>query len=564
MAFDVNTVFSGFERLESRKQLFYPLFQDVCDYVLPRKGNMFGRIEGQKRTERLFDSTAINSNELLAASLQGSLTSPVIQWFSLTLADDRLNQDRNVSLWLDATAKSIYEVLSHSNFNAEIFEVYLDLGSFGTGCLFVEPAPGPNAFNGLVFDSLDIGEYVIDENKSGFVDTVYRVWPMSARNAVAFFGPKAPLSEKVREAAIKKPELMFDFLHVVAPRGYNGRFGNMGYPFASCWYEKDAKVLLRESGYQEFPYMVPRWTKTSGELYGRSPSFTAMPDIKSLNKARQLLFRAWGKAIDPPMKVLDDGVIGSVKLTPAGLNVVRDMNALDTLRNEGRFDISQLEEEKIRQAIRRIYYTDQLQLQQGGPQMTATEVQIRFELMQRLLGPTFGRLMSELLTPLIRTIFGILYRADMLPPLPPALEKRGFANLEIEFEGPLSRAQRSQDILAIERWFQVNAPILQLDPTVADNLDSDMIARDSAKVIGMRPSWLRGDDQVQEVRGIRAKQQQMAVAAQGIQMAGDLAAKTAPMVKNQQEGAANINAIPPGGGSDDVEQRLNQLLQGGA
>lgn len=558
MAFNAEVVFSSYERLENRKRLFYPSFQEICDYVMPRKGGVqFGRSEGQKGTQKLFDSTAINSNELLAASLQGSLTSPIIQWFSLLLSDDSLNQDRNVSLWLDAVSKTIYQVLSHSNFNAEIFEIYLDLGSFGTGCLFVEELPGPNAFNGLVFDSLDIAEFVIDENKFGFVDRVFRTWPMSAGNAVDFFD-KGKLSDKITEAAVKKPETIFEFLHAVMPadhaKGYSKNF-----PFASCWFEKETKNLVRESGYHEFPYLCPRWLKTSGELYGRSPSFTAMPDIKSLNKARQLLFRGWGKAVAPPFMVLDDGVIGSVHLTPDGCNVVRSQDALQYLKNESRFDVSNIEEEKLQQSIQRIYYTDQLHLQQGGPQMTATEVQIRFELMQRLLGPTFGRLMSELLKPLVRTVFGILLRANALPPLPPAIEKAGIANVEIEFEGPLSRAQRSQDILAIERWFAVNAPIIQVDPTVIDNLARDTIARDSAKVIGMRPSWLEGAEQVAQSRQVRAQEKQMEQTAAAAQVAGDLAAKTAPMVKNMQTAPAAETGIP----QDDIGQRLTQLLEGG-
>jgi hypothetical protein len=550
--FDIDAEFKAYERLEERKRLWYPTFQDVADYILPRKGNFFGRVEGQKRTEKLYDSTAIHSNELLAASLQGSLTSPIIQWFSMKLREDHLNADRHVNLWLDECARIIYLVLGHSNFSSEIFEIYLDLGSFGTGCLFAEEADGPNVFNGIFFDSLDIAEYVIDEDKQGFVDTLYRTVPLSARNALSYFGEKnfAKASDKLKNALKNKPDERFDFLHVVKPADekYRRDRKNSQFKFASCWYEKEKKILLKESGYYESPMMVPRWLKTSGELYGRSPGMTAMPDVKSLNKARQLLFRAWGKAIDPPIKVLDDGVIGSVKLTPSGLNVVRDMNALDTLRNEGRFDVSQIEESKLRESIQRIFFTDQLQLQQNGPQMTATEVQIRFELMQRLLGPTFGRMMSELLTPLVRRVFGILWRTGMIPPLPPVLEKIGIANIEIEFEGPLSRAQRSQDVLAIERWFTINTPLLTLDPTVIDVLNRDNIAKDSAHVIGMRPTWLNSPEEIAEIRGQReeqAKQEKMAAAAQVV---GDVASKTAPMVKTVAENPDALDQLLGGQG----------------
>ncbi len=553
MAFDSTKAFACLSRLENRKRLFYSHYQDVTDYVIPRKGNLYGWVnEGQKRTQKLYESTAIHSNELLSASLQGSLTSPVVQWFSLSLSDGTLNQDRYVSLWLDMVAKLVYRVLSHSNFNSEIFEVYLDLGAFGTGCLFVEEQPGPEFFNGLYFDSLDIGEYVIDENKEGYVDTNYWTRRMSARIAESFFGPKdfAKCGEKIKVAAKEKPEEMFEFLHVVAPRGYSSRAGSRGYPFASCWYEKESTTLIRESGYEEFPFMVPRWLKTSGELWGRSPAMTAMPDIKSLNKIRQLVFRALGKAIDPPMKILDDGVIGNVKLGSGQATVVRDMESLEAIQFQGRPDFSTLEEKKLQDAIRRIFFTDQLQLQQGGPQMTATEVQIRFELMQRLLGPTFGRLMSELLQPLIRRVIGILWRRGMLPPLPPILEKRGFANIEIEYEGPLARAQRSQDVLAIDRWFQVNQPLIAIDPQVTDVLETDQIAADSGKVLGMRPSWLASDDKIKERRDARAQQQQQERAAQAAQTVGDVASKTAPMVKTMAE-------------NPDAGQRLQQFLNTG-
>jgi hypothetical protein len=552
MSFDIDAEFKAYERLEDRKKLWYPTFQDIADYTIPRKGNFFGRVEGQKRTQKLFDSTAIHSNELLAASLQGSLTSPIIQWFSMKLTQDHLNADRYVNLWLDECARVLYSVLSHSNFNSEIFEIYLDLGSFGTGCLFAEEASGLGVFNGIWFDSLDIAEYVIDEDKEGYVDTVYRTVPLSARNAFDFFGKKdfAKTSDKLKAALEKRPDERFDFLHVVKPADekYKRERRNQNFKFASCWYEKEKKLLLREGGYYEFPFFVPRWLKTSGELFGRSPAQTAMPDIKSLNKARELLFRAWGKAIDPPIKVLDDGVIGSVKLTPSGLNVVRTMDALDTLRNEGRFDVSQIEESKLRESIQRIFFTDQLQLQQNGPQMTATEVQIRFELMQRLLGPTFGRMMAELLTPLVRRVFGILWRTGMLPPLPPVLEKMGLANIEIEFEGPLSRAQRSQDVLAVERWFQINTPLITVDPTVVDVLNRDNIAKDSAQVIGMRPSWLRSPEEIAETRAQRAedvKAQQMQQMAQTV---GDVASKTAPMVKTMADNPDAMDSLLGGQG----------------
>ena len=75
--------------LESDRQTWEDHWQDILDYVMPRKADVtFVRSKGEKRTEVLFDSTAITANNLLAASLQGTLTSPSLPWFHLKLRDE--------------------------------------------------------------------------------------------------------------------------------------------------------------------------------------------------------------------------------------------------------------------------------------------------------------------------------------------------------------------------------------------------------------------------------------------------------------------------------------------
>ena len=171
-------------------------------------------------------------------------------------------------------------------------------------------------------------------------------------------------------------------------------------------------MKVRAGGYNEFPYLVPRWAKATGEIYGRSPSYNALPDIKTLNKAVEIGLKAWAKAIDPPLLVQDDGVVGRVRTTPAGITVIRNDGAIKPLQTGSNWQITDMKETQLRTAIRQAYYSDQLQLQEG-PQMTATEVQVRYELMQRLLGPTLGRFQSEFLNPLIERVFGIMFRSIM-------------------------------------------------------------------------------------------------------------------------------------------------------
>ena len=269
-------------------------------------------------------------------------------------------------------------------------------------------------------------------------------------------------------------------------------------------------MVVRTGGYNEFPYLVPRWSKATGEIFGRSPSYNALPDIKTLNKAVEIGLKAWAKAIDPPLLVQDDGVIGRVRTTPAGITVVRHDGAIKPLQIGSNWQITDLKENQLRTAIRQAYYSDQLQLQEG-PQMTATEVQVRYELMQRLLGPTLGRFQSEFLNPLIDRVFGIMYRAGALLPEPQII--RG-SEMDVEYVGPLARSQRMEEAVAIERLYQLAMNIAQVDPAIMDNINHDQAIRLRGKLLGVPKTVLRGSDEVDEMRNQRAEQQQQMEMAQ--------------------------------------------------
>jgi len=488
-------------------------WQEILDYVMPRKADVVTlRTKGEKRTEVLFDSTAITANNLLAASLQGTLTSPSLPWFSIKLRDEQLNENRAVQLWLEDTARRMYDTFNKTNFNTEVHEMYLDLCSIGTGALFVEE--GNNGFekDGIHFNTLHIAEYYIQENINGKVDTLYRKYKLTARQAVQEFGEKN-VGEKIIQAAKEKPDQKFNFIHAVEPtEDYKRATGKSAtkLPFHSCHVCEEDKMVVRTGGYNEFPYLVPRWSKATGEIFGRSPSYNALPDIKTLNKAVEIGLKAWAKAIDPPLLVQDDGVIGRVRTTPAGITVVRHDGAIKPLQIGSNWQITDLKENQLRTAIRQAYYSDQLQLQEG-PQMTATEVQVRYELMQRLLGPTLGRFQSEFLNPLIDRVFGIMYRAGALLPEPQII--RG-SEMDVEYVGPLARSQRMEEAVAIERLYQLAMNIAQVDPAIMDNINHDQAIRLRGKLLGVPKTVLRGSDEVDEMRNQRAEQQQQMEMAQ--------------------------------------------------
>lgn len=517
-----------YDRLKETRYLWEPTWQDLADLVMPRKGTITQRTqEGARLTQRLFDSTAIVANELLAASLQGALTSDAFKWFRLKTRKQELNDIKEIAEWLDEVADRMYLAFRQSNLNSELQEVYLDLGCFGNACVYMEEAdPAQPLFSGFRFHYVQIGRWTLSENKDGLVDTVFRTVTMTARSAFLRW-PKT-CGPKIKAAAENDPDKRIYIVHAVYPRngmhdpGYKGTL-----PFASVYFTyggagpagdvggQYGKHLLEVGGTDFFPYMVPRWTKAINEMYGRGPGDTALPDIKTLNKAEELTLRAWAKNIDPPVITRDDGVIGRIKTSPSDIITARDMDAVKTLETNQRFDVNQVKSDQKRESIKQIFYNQQLQLPEGQI-MTATEVERRYELMQRFLGPTLGRITVELLNPLVQRCFYLMLKRGALPPPPAALldpATKQLAAVDIEYEGPLARAQRATDVQAVERSLQDLTALFQLDPNVKDNLDTDWIARLMVERNGVPPQALRSQDDVKQIRKARAEAQQQMLQA---------------------------------------------------
>jgi len=516
----VEKILKRLNSLESTKSTWSDHWQEILDYVMPRKAEVtvnYGK--GQKRTENLFDSTAIHANTLLAASLQGTLTSASLPWFHLKVTDENLNQRRDVAVWLEDCRNRMYKAFNSSNFNTEVHEFYLDITSIGTSCLEVEEVEETGQMS---FRSLHISEYFVTENKRGEIDTLYRKFDYSARQAVQRWGDA--VGEKVNKAYKENPDKKFSFVHCVMPsEEYEGM---TKLPFVSIYIGIEDKKVVHEGGYNEMPYLVTRWSKASGEEYGRSPAYNALPDIKTLNKAVELGLKAWAKAIDPPLMVEDDGVIGRVVTKPGGLTTVRRDGAVKEMGIGARFDVSDMKETELRGSIKQAFFSDQLELQ-SGPQMTATEVQVRYELMQRLLGPTLGRFQTEFLNPLIDRCFAIMQRNEQFLPAPEVLNG---IRVDIEYVGPLARSQRMEEAVAVERLYEMAGMLAQMTPEIMDNLDHDAAIRSRAELLGVPKNILKDPMQVQAERQQRQEQQQQMMEMQQAQQATSMAAQAAPML----------------------------------
>jgi hypothetical protein len=529
------------------RRLYEPGWQDIATFILPKRADiLFSRTPGSNRMDKVFDSTAIMSNVLLAASMQGSLVSASTRWFALAIRGIELPSNHELRLLLDQCADLMYSEIQQSNHASESSELCLDLGALGQGGIFVEendPVPG-KIFGGLRHTALHAGEVCIAESAEGYVDTVYRTFKLPVKAAWRKWGDK--LSRQTLAKLAKNPTDEVEFLHVVTPNDYQSKRAAK-WPIYSCYIELAEKHRLEEGGFEEMPYMIPRWSKSTGEYYGTGPGHTAIHDTKTLNKAVELKLRSWALMVAPPLMQRDQGVIGTVKLNPFGLTHVRDMESIKPLWEiGGRMDIADLEEDKLRQQIRRVFYSDQLQLQEG-PQMTAYEVQVRYELMQRILGPTLGRLEVEWLNPYIERVFWIMLRNS--PKNSPfrrvaAMLKQMGKPLDIEYEGPLARAQRLQESIAVQRFFQIALPIGEAFPEAMDKVNIDEIMDVHAFATGVPARCINPDEIVKAKRDGREQAQNEKAAQEKMLASAEFANKGAAAAKALRDAGAS-EVIPP-------------------
>ncbi len=501
------------ERMKGSRENWDPHWQEVADFVVPRKNQVYtsrSQPGGEKRSQNVYDSTAIHANEILGSALQGMLTNPSTQWFEISTGIPELDSQDRIRSWLQKAARRTNQIMNTSNFQTEIHEVYTDLGSLGTSVMRVEEDKE------LVvrYQSRPIYEHWIKENHKGLVDTVSRELKKTSRQIKQEFNFNKAKKRLDQYSSLQfekfdqDPNKEWNIVHFVSPRedfdkeeikGIGSRF-----PFVSIYVVQDLDLVIELKGFLEFPYIVSRWTKTSGEIYGRSPSIKALADIKMINKMMQTQIRAAQKVADPPLQVPDDGMMLPIKAVPGGINYYRagTPDRIFPLESGANLGINQQMMEDVRRRVREAFFIDQLQLQEG-PQMTATEVLQRTEEKLRLLGPVLGRQHFELLKPLINRTIGIIGRAGQLPPdAPPELQG---LNIQVQFSSMISRAQKASEADNITRIIQVAAPILQAQPEVLDNIDGDGFLKFLGNIFNAPQEMFRSEKERDGMRQQREK-----------------------------------------------------------
>lgn len=343
----------------------------------------------------LFDATASDAVDNLAASLYTLLTPPESLWLNLVPESDD-------SPDACAATNALRANLNDSNFYTTIHQCYLDLVVLGTACLFMAENP-IGASSAFSFTAIPMTDIAILPN------AVFHTTSMPAREVMEKYPAWTP-PKNIRDIIKQDPDTPIRLVQSL-----------VGTKF-TAWLDVGGDIennIVSTGTFDTNPYLIFRWSLSSGEIYGRSPVLRALPDIKTANKVVELVLKNATIAVSGIWMADDDGVINlnNINLTPGAIiPKAVGSSGLTPLTSGADFDVSQIILKDLRERIRHALLADRLGLL-SEKEMTATEIMARNADMMRILGATYGRLLHEFIRPLCERGLQILSRRGLIEPI---------------------------------------------------------------------------------------------------------------------------------------------------
>lgn len=507
-------------------------WEDLARLIRPQRSGFSTGDTSQPRLDKPLNSAPILAQVYFSSGLYGTLTNPANRWMSVEVTDPDLAAWGPMRVWQDTVARRLLGSCGPdiSSFYDASLQVFGDIATFGNAANYDEVAD-----EGRILDvTVNLAQVVVAIDGFGRVVEVVRRFNLTGRQAVDMFRSTVEtLPPKIRQMAERASTDTVPFYHHVLVNA-DWRRGTLG-PRGKRWLSRYACELgcaiVRESGYAEMPFNFPRWEVDTGQMYGRGPGMTALPDARVLNQMDAANLRAGQKAADPTLLAPDretwalNGVVRPGEVVYGGVDV-QGRPLVRPLDNYGGTNLSlEMAQDRV-ERIKDAFHWTLMQLA-GRTGMTATEVMEIAEERLRLMAPNMGRVQSEYLAPKMARRFGILWRAGQLPPAPPEASREG-VGLAIKYLSAAAMAQKSAEGAAIVRLVQDIAPLAQLKPRLVERLDEDGLIEALHEARGAPASILRSREQADEISAQRAQAEQAAQLASMAQVGGgvvrDLAA----------------------------------------
>ena len=505
-------------------------WRDIVDLLFPNAGRFLQK-DGNKQKlgdrSKILDLTPEFSLNTMVAGMQSGITNPSRRWFKLASSDHERANFPPIRKFLDNAEQVMMDVFRGSNTYRGFLKSYKERGAFGTSCTFIDFHREKLIWSKPV----TVGEYFIQENQFGLVDTLYREFDMTVYQMVAQFGLEK-VSARVKQQYDKGDyETWHTVIHVVEPNTERDttKIDNRNMPFVSCYFEKDMPhekhKKLSEGGFRIFPYLVPRWSTEGSMIYGDGPGSVALGDIKQLYDAATNKARLTDEIADPALQGPAD-VMDKLESMPGGRNKVagNDAGRITTLRdaNIGGINVIQDEMRERKEAIQKAFFVDLFRMISSSDrrQITAREIDERSEEKLIALGPVLENDQGEEQGPLIDIAFALAMENGLFGELPPDMEGM---DISVEYISIIAQAQKSIGVVAKDRLLGTVGAIAQLKPEITDKIDYDKMIDEYSLDLGVSADLIVGNDKVAFIRKKREEAIQQQQQLEAIPQAADTA-----------------------------------------
>lgn len=486
---DATQVLAEHSVMEERRSNWDGLWNEVAQLLLPRQAEFltsssgFGLTQGMLRSDRIFDETAMMSLDHGCAVFEGEVIPQGGQWQRLIARDPELVKKRHVALWYEQLGNRLFFLRNspYSGFANQTHESVASLLSFGFQGMDVDKLFDVRTGHpcGLRYKSEHIGQLYIREDAFGAIETTHKKFDLTHRQALAFWGDRAPeIAKKAERDAVgggsKKLDERATYIHRICPmpRGsYDpDRIDHLGKPFLSLYVSVADRQVFDYGGLRTRRLTCSRYEKSPMEDYGRSPAINVLPAVRAAQEIKADLVTAINFTARPALGAHDDLLDQLINYSPGGISY----GAID---DRGTPLIKQLLDNPdissgltllsdTQNVIKRAFFEDLYVVRQElKSHISASEQMIRDQQRGILLAP-LKRQESEWFTPQTEREIDLMAEMGMLDDMPMEVREAG-GLYQIIYDNPLANARMAGEAAAFYQMLNGYTPIMQASPEVA-------------------------------------------------------------------------------------------------
>jgi hypothetical protein len=522
---------------------FRNLYQQVADLMYPVENQITNKkTPGEDKSLDVRDPTAIWALNRATAGFISAWIPKERNFFGIRVKNRQIGELDNVKRWCALATQIAHDEMFESNYMSQLQQTIKSTIGFGTGCNYSEWS---NTTMGLSFKDWHISMFTLKQNAQGRVDTVIIEYSLTARQAANEF--KNPGEEITKNANdLKDESKLHQFIHVVRPRSNRNvqLVNDLNKPFESLFVNVKEKRVVEEGGFDEFPFAVPRWERSSSEKYGRGCGTTVLSAVKELQWMRRSFVEVGELYAHPPLWKKSNDVEGEINMSPDGITNVMDRDAFGAVdqRAMGNFlvtkDMLEFQQNMIKNDG---FYNDifsQFRDLKGDRRVTL-ELELRNQEGLDQLGTPVTNMEGELFTPQATRAIMLLIRNGRIPMPPPELQGQAFG---IEYMGKLAMAMKQYQARGFMQFTQTLAELDPVFPGAKDMVSMERALPDIAIAMGLKVEHLATPEEIAAKRQKRAQDEQQAKIAQ-IAEIGSKAYKNTAGAPEEGSPAAMVGAM---------------------